>query len=88
MTFADLGLTKPMCDAAEKTGYTDPTGVQEQAIPSILAGRDVMVGAPTGTGKTAAFALPMIQMLTEEQVATGRVRPRLLILAPTGAQHF
>ena len=83
MTFADLGLTKPMCDAAEKTGYTDPTGVQEQAIPSILAGRDVMVGAPTGTGKTAAFALPMIQMLTEEQVATGRVRPRLLILAPT-----
>ena len=83
MTFADLGLTKPMCDAAEKTGYTVPTAVQDQAIPSILAGRDVMVGAPTGTGKTAAFALPMIQMLTEEQVATGRVRPRLLILAPT-----
>ena len=83
MTFADLGLSKPMCDAAEKTGYTVPTAVQDQAIPSILAGRDVMVGAPTGTGKTAAFALPMIQMLTEEQVATGRVRPRLLILAPT-----
>ena len=83
MTFADLGLSKPMCDAAEKTGYTDPTGVQLQAIPSVLAGRDVMVGAPTGTGKTAAFALPMIQMLTEEQVASGRVRPRLLILAPT-----
>ena len=83
MTFADLGLTKPMCDAAEKTGYTIPTAVQDQAIPSILAGRDVMVGAPTGTGKTAAFALPMIQMLTSEQVATGRVRPRLLILAPT-----
>ena len=83
MTFADLGLSKPMCDAAEKTGYTDPTGVQLQAIPSVLAGRDVMVGAPTGTGKTAAFALPMIQMLTDEQVASGRVRPRLLILAPT-----
>ena len=83
MTFAELGLTAPMCVAALNAGYTDPTGVQLEAIPSVLAGRDVMVGAPTGTGKTAAFALPMIQMLCNEQVASGRVRPRLLILAPT-----
>jgi ATP-dependent RNA helicase RhlE len=62
-------------------GYTTPTPIQAQAIPAVLAGRDVLAGAQTGTGKTAAFTLPMLQRLCDGQ--TGRNRPRALVLTPT-----
>src|SRR5687767_7176906 len=81
MSFADLGLSEKVQSAVAATGYTTPTPIQEQAIPHVLARRDVLGIAQTGTGKTAAFVLPMITMLE-----TGRARarmPRTLILEPT-----
>jgi superfamily II DNA/RNA helicase len=81
MSFADLGLSDELLRAVEESGYTDPTPIQRQAIPSVLMGRDLIGIAQTGTGKTAAFVLPMIDILGE-----GRSRarmPRSLILEPT-----
>uniref|UniRef100_UPI00131E6B98 DEAD/DEAH box helicase n=1 Tax=Beijerinckia sp. L45 TaxID=1641855 RepID=UPI00131E6B98 len=81
MTFKDLGLSDKVLQAVEASGYTTPTPIQEQAIPYALQGRDVLGIAQTGTGKTAAFVLPMICRLE-----TGRARarmPRTLILEPT-----
>ena len=81
MSFADLGLSDELMRAIEESGYTDPTPIQRQAIPSVLMGRDLVGIAQTGTGKTAAFVLPMIDILGE-----GRSRarmPRSLILEPT-----
>ncbi|MGP1395877.1 MAG: DEAD/DEAH box helicase [Inquilinaceae bacterium] len=81
MNFADLGLKPEILRAVEDVGYTTPTPIQEQAIPYVLQGRDVLGVAQTGTGKTAGFTLPMIDML-----ANGRARarmPRSLILEPT-----
>ncbi len=81
LTFADLGLGPLLQQAVEDAGYTIPTPIQAEAIPLILSGRDVTGIAQTGTGKTAAFVLPMIHRL-----AKGRARarmPRTLILAPT-----
>jgi superfamily II DNA/RNA helicase len=81
MNFADLGLSAGILSAVEQAGYTEPTPIQEKAIPVVLQGRDVMGCAQTGTGKTASFALPMIDIL-----ASGRARarmPRALILEPT-----
>jgi ATP-dependent RNA helicase RhlE len=63
MSFADLGLTPELLRAVEAEGYTEPTPVQSQAIPHVLARRDVLAGAQTGTGKTAAFVLPILQLL-------------------------
>ncbi len=80
-TFADLGLSPKVQAAVEASGYTNPTPIQQQAIPVAVAGRDVLGIAQTGTGKTAAFVMPMITRLE-----TGRARarmPRSLILAPT-----
>ncbi|MFT3808478.1 MAG: DEAD/DEAH box helicase [Micropepsaceae bacterium] len=80
-TFADLGLSEELLKAVEETGYTTPTPIQEQAIPQVLRGRDVLGLAQTGTGKTAGFTLPMIDIL-----ASGRAKarmPRSLILEPT-----
>ena len=80
-TFNDLGLSPHIVGAVEAAGYTTPTPIQEQAIPVALAGRDVLGIAQTGTGKTAAFTLPMI-----EKLASGRSKarmPRGLVLAPT-----
>ena len=80
-TFSDLGLSAAIVETVTKTGYTIPTPIQEQAIPVALAGRDVLGIAQTGTGKTAAFTLPMIDRLT-----AGRSKarmPRSLVLAPT-----
>lgn len=80
-TFADLGLCPEILKAIEDRGYTTPTPIQEQAIPYVLQGRDVLGCAQTGTGKTAGFTLPMIEIL-----AKGRARarmPRSLILEPT-----
>ncbi|MDA0238894.1 MAG: DEAD/DEAH box helicase [Proteobacteria bacterium] len=81
MTFADLGLGEDLLRAVEDAGYTVPTGIQEAAIPYVLMGRDILACAQTGTGKTASFTLPMIDIL-----AAGRARarmPRTLILEPT-----
>jgi superfamily II DNA/RNA helicase len=81
VTFADLGLSTPLLNAITDTGYTIPTPIQWKAIPEVIAGRDVLGIAQTGTGKTAAFVLPMIERLSQ-----GRPRarmPRTLILEPT-----
>ncbi|WP_413205123.1 DEAD/DEAH box helicase [Rhodospirillum sp. A1_3_36] len=81
MTFADLGLSPETLKAIEEVGYDTPTPIQAQAIPPVLMGRDVLGIAQTGTGKTAGFTLPMIDIL-----ASGRPKarmPRSLILAPT-----
>ncbi|WP_137818282.1 DEAD/DEAH box helicase [Pseudomonas sp. 2FG] len=83
MTFASLGLIEPLLRALEALDYQTPTPVQTQAIPAVLAGRDLMAAAQTGTGKTAGFALPLLQRLTLEgpQVASNSVRA--LVLVPT-----
>jgi superfamily II DNA/RNA helicase len=81
MSFADLGLSEKVQAAVAATGYTTPTPIQEQAIPHVLAREDVLGIAQTGTGKTAAFVLPMITML-EQGRARARM-PRTLILEPT-----
>ena len=83
MTFASLGLIDPLLRALETLGYQTPTPVQTQAIPGVLAGRDLMAAAQTGTGKTAGFALPLLQRLTMEgpQVESNSVRA--LVLVPT-----
>jgi len=81
MSFSDLGLSAEVLRAVEETGYTVPTPIQEQAIPHVLTGRDVLGSAQTGTGKTASFTLPMIDILTAGR-AKARM-PRSLILEPT-----
>jgi superfamily II DNA/RNA helicase len=81
MTFADLGLSDQLLRAVDESGYSEPTPIQRGAIPSVLMGRDLIGIAQTGTGKTASFVLPMIDIL-----AHGRSRalmPRSLILEPT-----
>ena len=82
-TFATLGLTEPLRRALAAENYTVPTPIQAQAIPLILAGRDLLGIAQTGTGKTAAFGLPLLQRLADPRVATVPNSPRALILAPT-----
>src|SRR5215470_4045907 len=81
MSFSDLGLSDKVLAAVARAGYTDPTPIQEQAIPHVLARRDVLGIAQTGTGKTAAFVLPMLTKL-EQGRARARM-PRTLILEPT-----
>jgi superfamily II DNA/RNA helicase len=81
MKFADLGLSPEVLKAVEETGYESPTPIQEKAIPYVLMGRDVLGTAQTGTGKTASFTLPMIDILASGQ-AKARM-PRSLILEPT-----
>ena len=85
MTFETLGLSPALLRALADNGYTTPTPIQAEAIPLVLAGRDVLGGAQTGTGKTAAFGLPLLQRLAEGQpaAATGPRKPRALILVPT-----
>ena len=80
-TFADLGLSEPIIRAVSEAGYLYPTPIQEQAIPIVLMGRDVMGVAQTGTGKTAGFTLPMLDILAGTR-AKARM-PRSLILEPT-----
>src|SRR6266404_8569965 len=81
MSFESLGLSAPVLQAVIDKGYTEPTPIQEKAIPIVLMGRDVLGCAQTGTGKTASFVLPMIDILAEGQ-AKSRM-PRTLILEPT-----
>lgn len=84
MTFADLGLIDPILDALKAKNYSEPTPIQAKAIPVILEEKDVLGCAQTGTGKTAAFAIPIIQLLEEHQVGFTRVNEiRSLIVTPT-----
>lgn len=79
--FADLGLSKDALAAVERLGFEQPTPVQEQAIPLVLQGKDVIAAASTGTGKTAAFLLPTISQMA--RVKRGKRAPRMLVLTPT-----
>ena len=83
MTFASLGLAAPLLQALETLGYKTPTPIQLQAIPAVLAGRDLMAAAQTGTGKTAGFALPVLQRLSEKESKVGSNAVRCLVLVPT-----
>jgi ATP-dependent RNA helicase RhlE len=82
MTFKELNLVQPLLGPLDKMGYTQPTPIQEQSIPHLLAGRDMFGCAQTGTGKTAAFALPILQMLDAAKIGP-RSGIKALILAPT-----
>jgi ATP-dependent RNA helicase RhlE len=82
MLFEQLGLTAPLLKALQKEGYTTPTPIQTQAIPHALQGKDILGLAQTGTGKTAAFALPILQLLNQQQ-SKGYRHTRALILTPT-----
>jgi len=77
MTFAELGLSEHVLSAVTESGYENPTPIQAQAVPLILEGKDVIGASQTGTGKTAAFALPSLSKIK----ATGK--PQILILEPT-----
>ena len=79
VTFADLGLPDHLIQAVTKLGYTIPTPIQEEMIPHVLEGRDVVGQAQTGTGKTAAFALPLLAKIE----GNGPRTPQVLVLAPT-----
>ena len=84
MSFESLGLRAELLRAVTESGYTTPTPIQKQAIPSVLEGRDIMGGAQTGTGKTAGFTLPLLQRLMESgDVKKSRPPLRALVLTPT-----
>lgn len=82
-TFADLNLVEPLQKAISETGYTEPTPIQRAAIPHLLEGRDLLGCAQTGTGKTAAFALPILQRLAKFSRRAEQRQTRTLILTPT-----
>ncbi|MFA5214785.1 DEAD/DEAH box helicase [Sulfuricurvum sp.] len=83
MLFTELNLSAPILKAVSEEGYTTPTPVQAQAIPFILDGRDMLAGAQTGTGKTAGFTLPMLEILSRNHHTKGPRHVRVLILTPT-----
>ena len=83
MLFSQLNLSAPILKAVAEEGYTTPTPVQEKAIPSILEGRDMLAGAQTGTGKTAGFTLPILEILSRQTHPKGTHHIRVLILTPT-----
>ena len=83
LAFTDLGLSAAVLKALTAEGYVNPTPIQQKAIPEVLAGRDLLGCAQTGTGKTAAFALPMIERLMASNLQRDARRPRALVLSPT-----
>src|SRR5271154_3187088 len=83
MSFSDLGLLPELLRAVADKGYDTPSPIQLQAIPAVLAGRDVLAGAQTGTGKTAGFVLPILQRLAADQANGTSRAPRALVLTPT-----
>jgi ATP-dependent RNA helicase RhlE len=83
MLFEKLGLSAELLRAIDEQGYREATPIQQQAIPLILEGRDVLAGAQTGTGKTAGFTLPLLQRLQVSQSNNRKGQPRALILTPT-----
>ena len=82
MTFDKLGLSEPLLRAVREKGYTEPSPIQEKAIPLILKRKDVLASAQTGTGKTAGFTLPLLQRLSKQKHHPSR-SVRALILTPT-----
>ena len=83
VAFTDLGLSDALLKALSAEGYVNPTPIQQKAIPEVLRGRDLLGCAQTGTGKTAAFALPMIERLMASNTPRDARRPRALVLSPT-----
>jgi len=83
MSFKELGLSDQLLKAIKEQGYTEPTPIQKQAIPIILNKKDVLAGAQTGTGKTAGFTLPILELLSEHAQSKGKSPIRALILTPT-----
>jgi len=83
MSFKNLGLCDQLLRAIKEQGYDEPTPVQKEAIPVILKKRDVLAGAQTGTGKTAGFTLPMLELLHQHKPQKGKHHVRALILTPT-----
>ena len=83
MLFSNLGLSADILRAVSEQGYTQPTPIQAKAIPIILEGLDVLAGAQTGTGKTAGFTLPMLQILSKRSLEEGRRPIRALVVTPT-----
>jgi ATP-dependent RNA helicase RhlE len=83
MTFRNLGLSTDLLRAVADSGYTEPTPIQLQAIPAILKGQDIFASAQTGTGKTAGFTLPLLQLLNTTNANQLHRKPRALILTPT-----
>jgi len=83
MTFRNLGLLTDLLRAVADSGYTEPTPIQKQAIPAVLQGQDVFASAQTGTGKTAGFTLPLLQLLNATNPNKVHRTPRALILTPT-----
>ncbi|NLC54523.1 MAG: DEAD/DEAH box helicase [Erysipelothrix sp.] len=83
MNFLDLNITQRIIDALIANGYTEPTEIQQKAIPIILDRKDLLASAQTGTGKTAAFAIPMLQLLTQKKKPKGQRKVRGLIISPT-----
>ncbi|HIP56272.1 MAG TPA: DEAD/DEAH box helicase, partial [Arcobacter sp.] len=83
MSFTNLGLSNPILKAIEEQGYTNPTPIQAQAIPIVLDKKDVLAGAQTGTGKTAGFTLPMLELLMQNKPDLKKYQIRSLVLTPT-----
>ena len=83
IAFAELGLNEQILAGVDALGFTEPTPVQEAAIPAVLAGRDVVASAQTGTGKTAAFALPALQRISDTRASSRRKGPYALVITPT-----
>ncbi len=83
MSFKSLGLSDSLLKAIDKKGYTQPSPIQEKAIPKVLQGKDVLASAQTGTGKTAGFTLPILQLLSENPPQGNKRKIRSLILTPT-----
>ena len=83
MLFKDLNIIEPILRSIEEAGYEKPTAIQEKSIPAILNGRDILGCAQTGTGKTAAFAIPILQSIIEEKKTNNDRNLKALIVAPT-----
>jgi ATP-dependent RNA helicase RhlE len=83
MSFDTLGLSAPLLKAVKEQGYTEPTPIQKQAIPVILDRKDILAGAQTGTGKTAGFTLPLLELLSRAKPVKGKHHIRALVLTPT-----
>lgn len=83
MSFTNLGLSEPLLKAVKEQGYTTPTPIQKQAIPTVIEGKDVLAAAQTGTGKTAGFTLPLLERLSQTDPKMQKKQIRVLVLTPT-----
>ena len=83
MSFEKLGLSEPLLKAIKDQGYTEPSPIQAKAIPIILEKKDVLAAAQTGTGKTAGFTLPMLELLSQNNKKVGKLQVKALVLTPT-----